>query len=163
MLHQHIIAWIFWAEINTCINTYQYMIRIDTCIDTYQYVLIRIDTYWYVLIRIDTYWYVLICIDTCIDTYWYVLICIDTYWYVFILFDTYWYVLIHVLISAQNIHASMCWCNMHVYQFLWVWSLQFRKYRYLQKWTNFPFDPRTIIHGHQKIQLLRISPKKSCK
>ena len=29
-----------------------------------------------------------------------------------------------------------------------------------QKWPNFPFDPWTIVHGRQKIQLLRISSKK---
>ena len=28
---------------------------------------------------------------------------------------------------------------------------------------NFPFDPWTIVHGHQKIQSIGIGSKKSCK
>ena len=40
---------------------------------------------------------------------------------------------------------------MHVHQFWWVWSLRFRRYCYFQKRPNFPFDPWTIVHGHQKI------------
>ena len=30
-------------------------------------------------------------------------------------------------------------------------------------WSNFPFRPWTIVHGHQKIQSFRIGSKKSCK
>ena len=52
---------------------------------------------------------------------------------------------------------------MHVHQFWWAWSLWFRRYWYLQKRPNFPFDPWTIVHGHQKIQSIGIGPKKSCK
>ena len=52
---------------------------------------------------------------------------------------------------------------MHVHQFWWVWSPRFRRYCYLQKRPNFPFDPWTIVHGHQKIQSIGISSKHSCK
>ena len=53
--------------------------------------------------------------------------------------------------SAQKIHANRCWCNIHAHQFWWAWPLWFRRYCYFQKWPNFPFDPWTIVHGHQKI------------
>ena len=39
----------------------------------------------------------------------------------------------------------------------------FWRYCYFQKRPIFPFDPWAIVHGHQKIQLLRIGSKKSCK
>ena len=53
---------------------------------------------------------------------------------------------------------------MHAHQFWWVWSFWFRRYCHLQKLPNFPFQPWTIIvHGHQKIQSIEISSKKSCK
>ena len=52
---------------------------------------------------------------------------------------------------------------MHIHQFWWVWSLWFRRYCYLQKRPNFPFRPWTIVHGHQKIQSIRIGSKNSCK
>ena len=32
-----------------------------------------------------------------------------------------------------------------------------------QKRPNFPFQPWTIVHGHQKIQLIGIGSKNSCK
>ena len=41
--------------------------------------------------------------------------------------------------------------NIHAHQFWWVWPLWFRRYCYFQKRPNFPFDPWTIVHGHQKI------------
>ena len=53
--------------------------------------------------------------------------------------------------SAQKIHASRGWCNIHAHQFWWAWALWFRRYCYFQKLPNFPFNPWTIIHGHQKI------------
>ena len=43
--------------------------------------------------------------------------------------------------SAQIIHASRDWCHMHVHWSWWAWLLWFRRYRYTQKWPNFPFDP----------------------
>ena len=52
---------------------------------------------------------------------------------------------------AQKIHASRDCCQVHTHQFWWVWSSRFRRYCYLQKQPNFPFDPWTIVHGHQKI------------
>ena len=52
---------------------------------------------------------------------------------------------------AQKIHASRDWCQVHTHQFWWAWSLQFWRYRNSQKRPNFPFDPWTIVHGHQKI------------
>ena len=52
---------------------------------------------------------------------------------------------------------------MHTHQFWWVWPFWFRRYCHLQKWPNFPFRPWTIVHGHQKIQSIGISSKKSCK
>ena len=33
---------------------------------------------------------------------------------------------------------------MHAHQFWWAWPLRFRRYCYLQKRPNFPFDPWTI-------------------
>ena len=42
-------------------------------------------------------------------------------------------------------------------------SFWFRRYCHLQKWPNFPFRPWTIVHGHQKIQSIGISSKKSYK
>ena len=41
--------------------------------------------------------------------------------------------------SAHKIHASRGQCHMHVHQFWWVWSLQFRRYGYLSKTAKFPF------------------------
>ena len=52
---------------------------------------------------------------------------------------------------------------MYTHQFWWVWSLQFRRYCYLQKRPNFPFGAWTIVHGHQKIQSIGIGSKNSCK
>ena len=52
---------------------------------------------------------------------------------------------------------------MHVHQFWWAWSLQFRRYYYLLKRPNFPFGAWTIVHGHQKIQSIGIGSKNSCK
>ena len=66
-------------------------------------------------------------------------------------------------ISSKN-HASITWCQMHTHQFWWAWPFWFRGYCYFQKRPNFPFWPWTIIvHGHQKIQLIEISSKKSFK
>ena len=53
--------------------------------------------------------------------------------------------------SAQKIHASRDWCQVHVHRFWWACPLRFRRYCYSQKRPNFPFDPWTIVHGHQKI------------
>ena len=39
----------------------------------------------------------------------------------------------------------------HVHHFWWAWLLWFRRYSYSQKWSNFPFGPWAIVHGHQKI------------
>ena len=64
---------------------------------------------------------------------------------------------------AQKNHASITWCQMHAHQFWWVWPFWFRRYCYFQKRPNFPFWPWTIVHGHQKIQSIGISSKKSCK
>ena len=52
---------------------------------------------------------------------------------------------------------------MHVHQFWWAWSLWFWRYCYSQKRPNFPFDPWTIVHGHQKIKSIGIGSKNSCK
>ena len=41
--------------------------------------------------------------------------------------------------SAQKIHASRDRCHVHVHQFWWAWSLQFRRYGYLSKMAKFPF------------------------
>ena len=41
--------------------------------------------------------------------------------------------------SAKKIHASRDQCHVHVHQFWWVWSLQFRRYGYLSKMAEFPF------------------------
>ena len=41
--------------------------------------------------------------------------------------------------SAQKIHASRGQCHMHVHQFWWAWSLQFRRYGYLSKTVKLPF------------------------
>ena len=46
--------------------------------------------------------------------------------------------------SAQKIHASMDGCVMHIHRFWWACPLRFRRYHYLQKRPNFPFDPWTI-------------------
>ena len=51
---------------------------------------------------------------------------------------------------------------MRAHQFWWVWSLRFRRYCYLQKRPNFPFGAWTIVHGHRKIQSIRIGSKNSC-
>ena len=40
---------------------------------------------------------------------------------------------------AQKIHASRGQCQVHVHQFWWAWSLQFRRYCYLSKTAKFPF------------------------
>ena len=64
---------------------------------------------------------------------------------------------------AQKNHASITWCQMHANQFWWLYLLRFQRYCYLQKRPNFPFRPWTIVHGHQKIQSIGISSKKSCK
>ena len=52
---------------------------------------------------------------------------------------------------------------MHVHQFWWAWSLRFRRYCNSQKRPNFPFQPWTIVHGRQKIEVNRIGSKNSCK
>ena len=41
--------------------------------------------------------------------------------------------------SAKKIHASRGQCHVHVHQFWWAWSLQFRRYGYLSKTAKFPF------------------------
>ena len=41
---------------------------------------------------------------------------------------------------AQKIHASRDQCHVHLHQFWWVWSLRFRRYGYLSKTANFPFQ-----------------------
>ena len=41
--------------------------------------------------------------------------------------------------SVQKIHASRDRCHVHVHQFWWAWSLQFRRYGYLSKMAKFPF------------------------
>ena len=51
-------------------------------------------------------------------------------------------------IGVKFIHTHT---HTHTHQLWWVWSLRFRRYCYLQKRPNFPFDPWTIVHGHQKI------------
>ena len=43
--------------------------------------------------------------------------------------------------STQKIHASMCWCNIHVHLFWWAWPLWFQRYRYIPKTAKFPFQP----------------------
>ena len=65
--------------------------------------------------------------------------------------------------SSKKIHASINSCQMHAHQFWWVCPLWFRRYCYFQKRPIFPFRPWTIVHGHQKIQSIRISSKNSCK
>ena len=40
---------------------------------------------------------------------------------------------------AQKIHASRSQYQVYAHQFWWVWSLQFWRYCYLSKTTNFPF------------------------
>ena len=52
---------------------------------------------------------------------------------------------------------------MHVHRFWWACPLWFRRYHYLQKQPIFPFDPWTIVHGHQKFQSIGIGSKNSCK
>ena len=52
---------------------------------------------------------------------------------------------------------------MHAHQFWWAWLLRFWRYCYFQKRPIFPFRPWTIVHGHQKIQLIGIGSKNSCK
>ena len=42
--------------------------------------------------------------------------------------------------SAQKIYASTSRCHVHVHQFWWAWSLWFRRYGYLSKTANFPFQ-----------------------
>ena len=45
---------------------------------------------------------------------------------------------------------------MHGNQFWWAWDLRFWRFFSffvcLQKWSNFPFGPWTIVHGGQKIE-----------
>ena len=41
--------------------------------------------------------------------------------------------------SAQKIHASRDRCHVHVYQFWWVWHLQFRRYGYVSITAKIPF------------------------
>ena len=61
--------------------------------------------------------------------------------------------------SAQKIHASRCWCNIHAHWFWWAWPLQARRYCYFQKQPNFPFDPWAIVHGHQRFNWLESAQK----
>ena len=64
--------------------------------------------------------------------------------------------------SAQKIHATINWCHIHAHHFWWAWLLWFRRYCYLQKRSISPFDPWTIVHGHQKIQSIGSGSKNSC-
>ena len=41
--------------------------------------------------------------------------------------------------SAQKIYASRGWCQVHVRQVWWAWSLRFRRYGYLSKTAKFSF------------------------
>ena len=41
--------------------------------------------------------------------------------------------------SAQKIHASMRWCNMHVHQFWWVWTSPVSEILLPSKTAKFPF------------------------
>ena len=61
--------------------------------------------------------------------------------------------------SAQKIHASRGQCHVHVHQIWWAWFLWYQRYGYLSKQPNFPFEAWTIVHGHQKIELIGIGSK----
>ena len=41
--------------------------------------------------------------------------------------------------SAQRIHASRGWCEMHANQFWWVWPLWFRRFCSFSNLAKFPF------------------------
>ena len=59
--------------------------------------------------------------------------------------------------SAQKIHASRGWCEMHTDQFWWAWPLQYWRFAPFLIWPNFPFGPWIIIvHGGQKIKSAQI-------
>ena len=59
--------------------------------------------------------------------------------------------------SAQKIHASRGWHELHASQFWRVWPLWFLEilllFVCLQKQPKFPFGPWTMVHGNQKIEL----------
>ena len=63
---------------------------------------------------------------------------------------------------GQKIYACRGWCVVHVYQFLWVGPLRFRRYFYFKIWLNFPFRPWTIVHGCEKIELIWSGSKNLC-
>ena len=57
---------------------------------------------------------------------------------------------------AQKIYSNRDWCPVHAHQFWWVWLLQFRRYCYPQKQTNFPFRPWAIQKIHASRDLCQV-------
>ena len=70
--------------------------------------------------------------------------------------------------SAQKIHASSGWCQVHAHQFWWAWNLRFRRYRYFQKQRNFPFwaytpwSSKNLIHRNRLKIFMQVGPDVKC-
>ena len=65
--------------------------------------------------------------------------------------------------SAQKIHASRGWCEIHASQFWWVWPLRFRSYgSFLFAFKTAKFSLRTMGYSPWGSKN-RIGSKNSCK
>ena len=72
--------------------------------------------------------------------------------------------------SVQKFHASRDKCHVHVHQFWWVWSLQFRRYGYLSKTSKFPFwgmdyspwSSKNLINQNRLKKIMQVGVNVTC-